>query len=64
MRNLNEQIKQIRIEAGLSPEEMLARKAFLEFSQEDAASLRALPELRQLGAYWLGLNEAPPAVSV
>lgn len=42
MRNLDEQVKQIRIEAGLSPEEMAARKAFLEFTQEDVESLRAM----------------------
>ncbi|MEK6663057.1 MAG: PAS domain S-box protein [Pseudomonadota bacterium] len=42
LRNLNEQVNQIRIEAGLSPEEMAARKAYLEFTPDDAASLQAM----------------------
>ena len=42
MRNINEQVKQIQSEAGLSSDEMDARKVFLEFTPEDAATLQAM----------------------
>jgi EAL domain-containing protein (putative c-di-GMP-specific phosphodiesterase class I) len=51
VRNLDEQVKQIRIEAGLLSEEMAARKAFLELTPEEVAA--------PVGGILAGLERSP-----